>query len=72
MFNSRYKLSSQVLDELKRYYSFQLFDTKISRSVALSEAPSFGEPIYYYSKYSKGSLEYEHVAKEIISRIEGY
>lgn len=72
MFNPRYKLSSQVLEELNKYYSYQLFDTKISRAVSLSEAPSFGEPIRYYSRYSKGSLEYESVAKEIITRIEGY
>ena len=72
MFNPRYKLSSQVLDELEKYYSFQLFDTKISRSVALSEAPSFGEPIYYYSKYSKVSLEYMKLAEEIVSKIEGF
>ena len=72
MYNSRYKLSGQVLDELNKYYSYQLFDTKISRGVTLSEAPSFGEPIRYYAKYSKGSLEYENVAKEIITRTEGY
>lgn len=72
MFNSRYKLSTQVLEELNKYYSYQLFDTKITRSVTLSEAPSFGEPIKYYAKYSKGSLEYEKVAKEIITRTEGY
>lgn len=72
MYNSRYKLSAQVLDELNKYYSYQLFDTKISRVISLSEAPSFGEPIRYYSRYSKGSLEYENVAKEIITRVEGY
>ena len=68
MFNSRLKLSNQVYDELKKYYDEKLFKTKISRSVALSEAPSYGEPIYYYSRYSKGSLEYEDVAKEILER----
>ncbi len=72
MYNPRYKLSGQVLEELNKYYSYQLFDTKISRVISLSEAPSFGEPIRYYSRYSKGSLEYENVAKEIITRIEGY
>lgn len=72
MYNSRYKLSSQVLEELEKYYGYQLFETKISRTVALSEAPSFGEPIYYYSRYSKASLEYGKLAKEIVSRIEGF
>lgn len=72
MYNARYKLSTQVIEELKKYYSFQLFDTKISRSVALAEAPSFGEPIYYYARYSKASLEYTRLAKEIISRTLGF
>ncbi|MBO5287580.1 MAG: ParA family protein [Clostridia bacterium] len=71
MYNPRYKLSSQVLLELKKYYDDLLFGTKISRVISLSEAPSFGEPIYYYARYSKGSLEYEDIANEIISRIEG-
>ncbi len=68
MYNSRLKLSSQVFEELNKYYCEKLFRTKISRSVALSEAPSYGEPIYYYSRYSKSSLEYEDVAKEILER----
>ena len=72
MYNARYKLSTQVIEELKKYYSFQLFDTKISRSVAWAEAPSFGEPIYYYARYSKASLEYTRLAKEIISRTLGF
>ncbi len=71
MHSPRYKLSSQVLTELEKYYGNLLFETKITRSISLSEAPSFGEPIYYYSRYSKGSLQYIEVAKEIISRIEG-
>ena len=68
MYNSRYKLSSQVLSELEKYYGDKLFKTKISRAVSLGEAPSFGEPIYYYARYSKGSLEYKDIAKEIINR----
>lgn len=71
MYNSRYKLSSQIVSELEKYYGDLLFDTKISRLVAISEAPSFGEPIYHYSRYSKGSLEYQKLTKEIINRIEG-
>ncbi|MBR2444604.1 MAG: ParA family protein [Clostridia bacterium] len=71
MYNPRLRLSSEVLSELKKYYEDLLFEAKISRSVALCEAPSYGEPINYYSKYSKGSLEYTKLAKEIITRIEG-
>ena len=70
MYNPRLRLASQVYKEIKKYYDEKLFDTKISRCVALSEAPSYGEPIYYYARYSKGSLEYEDVAKELIKRTE--
>ncbi len=69
MYNGRLVLTNQVIEELKKYYSDKLFKTPISRSVKLSEAPSFGEPICYYDPYSKGSLEYADVAKELMMRI---
>ena len=68
MYDGRLNLSAQVLDELKKYYSDALFRTMIPRNVRLSEAPSFGEPILYYDKYSRGSLAYGDVAKELLSR----
>ncbi len=71
MFTPRFKLSKEVLNELENYYYGMIFDQKISRSIVISEASSFAEPLYYYSKYSKSSLEYMAVAKEIISRTEG-
>lgn len=69
MYNGRLNLSAQVLDEVKKYYSDKLFRTPITRNVKLSEAPSFGEPIYYHDKYSKGALAYTEVTKELISRV---
>ncbi len=72
MFNSRLKICNQVLEELNEHYGYLLFDTKISRAVSLCEAPSYGEPIYYYAKYSKPSLEYGALAKEVISRTGGF
>ncbi|MBQ8163830.1 MAG: ParA family protein [Clostridia bacterium] len=71
MYQPRLKLASSVYAELQKYYEPQLFKTKISRCVALSEAPSFGKPIYYYARYSRASLEYQDVAKEIIERTFG-
>ena len=71
MFTPRFKLSKEVLGELENYYFGLIFDQKISRSIVASEASSFAEPLYYYSKYSKTSLEYMDVAKEIILRTEG-
>ena len=69
MYNGRLLLSMQVINELKKHYEDKLFETKISRNVKLSEAPSFGKPVYYHDKNSKGAKEYLEVAKEIISRI---
>ena len=69
MYNGRLVLTNQVIEELKKYYSDKLFKTPITRSVKLSEAPSFGEPICYYDPYSKGSLEYNDIAKELMLRI---
>jgi hypothetical protein len=71
MFTPRFKLSKEVLSELESYYFGLIFDQKVSRSIVASEASSFAEPLYYYSKYSKSSLEYMSVSKEIITKAEG-
>ncbi|MBE6611502.1 MAG: ParA family protein [Ruminococcaceae bacterium] len=68
MFNGRLNLSMQVLDELKKYYADKLFKTGVVRNVKLSEAPSYGEPILYYDKHSKGAQAYMDIAREIIDR----
>ena len=69
MYNGRLNLSAHVLSEIKKYYSDKLFQTSITRNVKLTEAPSFGEPICYYDKYSKGALAYNQIAEELISRV---
>ena len=69
MYNGRLILTSQVVHELKKYYKDKLFATTISRNVKLSEAPSFGMPVYYHDRFCKGSTEYLDVAKEFITRI---
>ena len=69
MYNGRLVLTMQVVSELKKYYADKLFKTPISRSVKLSEAPSFGAPICYHEPYSKGALEYNDIAKELMLRI---
>ncbi len=68
MYNGRLNLSLQVLDELKKYYADKLFKTGVVRNVKLSEAPSYGEPIIYYDKHSKGAHAYMDIAQEIIDR----
>ncbi|MBQ8907414.1 MAG: ParA family protein [Clostridia bacterium] len=69
MYNGRLILTTQVVRELKKYYADKLFKQPISRSVKLSEAPGFGEPVCYHDPYGKGSLEYAAVAKELMLRI---
>ena len=71
MHNGRLNLSSQVLSEIKKYYSDKLFRTTIPRNVTLSEAPGFGEPINYHDKVSKGCKAYQDVAAELVERTLG-
>ena len=68
MYNGRLTLSQQVMAELQKHYGEVLFTTPISRNVRLSEAPSFGKPVYYHDKSAKGAKEYLRVAEELISR----
>jgi chromosome partitioning protein len=69
MYNGRLTLTNQVVSELKKYYADYLFKVPISRTVRLSEAPGYGEPICYHDPYGKGSLEYAAVSKELMNRI---
>lgn len=69
MFNGRLTLTNHVVAELKKYYADKLFKVPISRTVRISEAPGYGEPICYHDPYGKGSLEYAAVAKELMLRI---
>ncbi len=69
MFNGRYNLSQAVLAEVKKYYSAQLLETPIPRSVKLSEAPSYGTPINHHDKYSKAAEAYRCATDEILRRI---
>ena len=69
MYNGRLTLTNQVVTELKKYYEDKLFKVPISRTVRISEAPGYGEPICYHDPYGKGALEYAAVAKELMLRI---
>nr|WP_218926382.1 AAA family ATPase [Gemella palaticanis] len=68
MTDSRTNISNQVAEEVRNHFKEKVFDTIISRSVRLSEAPSFGEPIIEYAKTSKGAKQYLSLAKEVIER----
>lgn len=69
MFDGRLNLSLQVLEEIKNYLPGKLFRTPVPRNVRLSEAPSYGMPIKYYDKHSKGAMAYEEISKELIERL---
>jgi len=66
MYDSRTNLSSQVEDEVKKYFRDKVYRTIIPRNVRLSEAPSHGLPIIAYDPKSKGAEVYSELAKEVI------
>ena len=69
MYDGRLNLTQQVVAEIKRFFPKKVFASVIPRSVRLSEAPSYGEPICYYDKRSKGAIAYDDLAQEIIKNI---
>jgi len=66
MFDSRLRLSNQIVDEVKRYFGERVFRAVVSRNVRLSEAPSFGKPIILYDAVSTGTRNYMELAQEIL------
>ncbi len=66
MFDGRLNLTQQVVGEIKKYFAKKLYSTVIPRTVRLSEAPSFGMPIQYFDKRSKGAEAYGKLAKEFL------
>lgn len=68
MYDSRTTLSKQVVDEVREYFGRLVFATPILRTVKLSEAPSFGQPITQYDPKGRGALSYIELAKEVIAR----
>ncbi len=70
MYDKRTALADNVLAELKKHFSTQIFTTIIPRNVRLAEAPSFGMPISEHDKWSKGARAYKNLAREISKRLE--
>ena len=68
MFDSRLRLSNQVVEEVQKHFNNMVFDTIIQRNVKLSEAPSYGESIINYDATSKGASNYLQLAQEIIKK----
>lgn len=70
MYNNRLNISQSIMNDLRNHYGEAIFRTPIVRNVRLAEAPSYGTPIMYLDKFSKGAQAYMAVAKELIERTE--
>lgn len=66
MYDSRLKLTQQVIDEVTKYFPNKPYKAMIPRSVKVAEAPSFGQPVVYYEKYSKPSFAYRKFVDEFL------
>ena len=67
MYDGRLNLTQQVVEEVKRSFPKKVYATPIPRTVRLSEAPSFGQPVMYYDKHSKGTTAYNDLAAEFLA-----
>ena len=70
MYDTRLRLSNQVVEEVKTHFQEMVFDTIIQRNVRLGEAPSFGETIIMHDANSKGAINYLNLAQELIDKNE--
>lgn len=68
MYDSRLRLSNQVVEEVKKHFGDMVFETIIQRNVRLGEAPSYGESIIKYDASSKGAANYLNMAHELLQK----
>jgi chromosome partitioning protein len=68
MYDSRLRLSNQILEEVRKYFGDKVFQTIIARNVRLSEAPSYGKPVLMYDAMSMGTKNYMTLAQEFLQR----
>ncbi|MEP7264874.1 MAG: AAA family ATPase [Bacteroidota bacterium] len=68
MYDTRLRLSNQVVEEVKTHFQDMVFDTIIQRNTKLGEAPSFGETIIMHDATSKGAVNYLNMAREILQK----
>ena len=68
MYDSRLRLSNQVVDEVKLHFQEMVFETIIQRNTKLSEAPSFGLPVLEHDATARGSVSYLDLAREILQK----
>ena len=70
MYDSRLRLSNQVVEEVKTHFQTMVFDTIIQRNIRLGEAPSFGLPVIMHDASSSGATNYLNLAREILQKNE--
>lgn len=68
MFDSRTRLSTDVVNEVRKFFPGQVFDSLIPRSVRLAEAPSYGQPISTYAPESSAAQAYAALAREVLEQ----
>jgi chromosome partitioning protein len=68
MYDGRTKLSKDVAEQVRGYFGEVAYRTVIPRSVRLSEAPSYGEPIEAFDPMSRGAIAYRHLGREFVER----
>lgn len=68
MYDSRTKLSSNVVSDVREFFKDMAFESIVPRNVRLSEAPSYGKTIFQYDPKSTGAIAYNNLAKEFIKR----
>ncbi|MFM7768964.1 MAG: ParA family protein, partial [Bacteroidota bacterium] len=68
MYDTRLRLSNQVVEEVKMHFQDMVFDTLIHRNTTLAEAPSYGQTILMHDASCKGSINYLNLARELLQR----
>jgi len=68
MYDSRLRLSNQVVEDVRKHFESMVFKTIIRRNVKLAEAPSFGEPVILHDAQSRGAVNYLNLAKELLDK----
>lgn len=68
MYDTRLRLSNQVVDEVKTHFQNLVFDTIIQRNTKLGEAPSHGESIIMFDASSRGAINYLNLAREVLQK----
>ncbi|MCT4614529.1 MAG: AAA family ATPase [Marinifilaceae bacterium] len=68
MYDSRLRLSNQVVSEVRKHFQDMVFETMIQRNIKLGEAPSYGKPAILYDAESTGAINYLNLARELIKK----